>query len=744
MSGVMRGLLVCLLMTLPSVVPTADIAAPGKIEGAMLPGEELRQRALRQREVWRQMGFAAPQARQILFGDLHVHTTFSGDAMLMSLPSVSAREGLHPPADACDFARYCSSLDFWALTDHAEFLSPERWQASKESVRSCNALAGDLDNPDLVSFLGWEWTQVGVSPEQHYGHKNVILRDLEEQQVPQRPIAAINTQSSQFGVEVGRPSLWEALKFPLYDPLHVGRYVGFFKLVREMGELQSCPPEVHVRDLPLSCQERAATPQLLFHKLRQWDVAAMVIPHGTTWGFYTPPGSTWEKQLRGADHDEQLQPLFELWSGHGGSEEYRSWRSVEYDEQGQELCPAATESFLPCCWRAGQIIEERCGDPSSPACRKRVEEARRNYLRAGVAGHLTVSGEEAADWLDCGHCRDCFTPAFQYRPGSSAQYVLALSNFDNPRQPRRFRFGFLASSDVHSARPGTGYKEYGRAYQTDYIGLRPRFRYQRLSPPLGEPAEESIDPRTIKVRNLFLEYFETTRQASYTTTGGLVAVHSASRRREDIWQAMKERHVYGTSGPRILLWFDLHQGEQRLPMGSVVRTREAPRFTVRAVGSLRQKPGCPETSLQGLSAARLEQLCRGECYHPSEERHPLQRIEVVRITPQAYPGEPMEDLIEDPWKVLACPADEQGCVVEFSDADYQSEGRETIYYVRAIQEPTQGVNADATRCDYDEEGNCIKVNLCYGDYRTAVDDDCLSEIEERAWSSPIYLVPSAS
>lgn len=40
----------------------------------------------------------------------------------------------------------------------------------------------------MVSFLGWEWTQIGDTPENHYGHKNVVLRDTEADKVPRRPI----------------------------------------------------------------------------------------------------------------------------------------------------------------------------------------------------------------------------------------------------------------------------------------------------------------------------------------------------------------------------------------------------------------------------------------------------------------------------------------------------------------------------------------------------------------------------
>ena len=41
------------------------------------------------------------------------------------------------------------------------------------------------------------------------------------------------------------------------------------------------------------------------------------------------------------------------------------------------------------------------------------------------------------------------------------------------------------------------------------------------------------------------------RQSSFWSLGGLMAVHSKGRDRESIWQAMKRKEVYATTGHRI-------------------------------------------------------------------------------------------------------------------------------------------------------------------------------------------------
>ena len=227
------------------------------------------------------------------------------------------------------------------------------------------------------------------------------------------------------------------------------------------------------------------------------------------------------------------------------------------------------------------------------------------------------------------------------------------------------------------------------------------------------------------------------RGASFFVTGGLVAAHANGRSREAIWEALERKEVYGTSGPRILLWFDLTNGEGS-PMGSEVRLDESPSFEVRAVGSFEQQPGCPAHSIGALAPDRLERLCRGECYHPSDRRRLITRIEVVRIRPQAEVGEPVGELIEDPWRVLPCGADPSGCRVRFEDPDFVADGRDALYYVRAIEEPSLAVNAGNLRCDRDANGRCIGVDTCEHT-NTAPDDDCLAMTEARAWSSPIFV-----
>jgi hypothetical protein len=704
----------------------------GTIAGARRPPEAIATRVAADQQAAARFAPEPPDATQIVFGDLHVHTTYSVDAFVFSLPLMGG-EGAHPPADACDFARYCAAIDFFAITDHAEGLTPSHWQRTKESLRECNARAGDPANPDVVGFVGWEWTQVGATPATHYGHRNVIFPGLDDNELPSRPITALADEV--FGQT---PNAWLLRGLRLLTSAVSPAYGDFFELVGQLAELPNCPAGIDTRALPPTCRENAPTPRELFEKLAQWGFDALVIPHGLAWGEHAPPGARMDNQLAAAQHDAARQRLLEVFSGHGNSEEYRRWRSE--DDGDSPACPLPTRDFLPCCWRAGEIMRARCGDLPAAECERRVEEAKALALSAGVAPHLVFPDTQESDWLDCDQCRHCFKPAYAMRPGETAQYSLAISNFEAP-QPHRFRWGFIASSDDHKAQPGTGYKQRGRRAITDAHGFASERVERGVRRAVGHRSADPRRPQPARYNaRSFAALLDVERGASFMYPGGLAAAHTTARSRTAIWDALKRREVYGTSGPRILLWFDLLNGPHgRVPMGATAAVTATPRFEVRAVGAFVQQSGCPAESVHGLPADRLARLCHGECYHPSDQRHPITAIEVVRIRPQRSPNEPVDDLIEDPWRRFDCPPDPNGCAVTFVDDDFPASGRDAVYYVRALQAATPAINAANYRTEFDAAGNPIRIRPCSGSYRTPADDDCLAPVQERAWSSPIFV-----
>lgn len=740
-----RQTVIAVLVTIVSIVAVYLLAAQnhwlgnlrdaGEITGAARSDILVQQRIAEQEAI--AAGMRATPDKQILFGDLHVHTTNSTDAFLWSLP-IYGGEGSHPLADACDYARHCSALDFWSITDHAEASTPQRWEDAKQSIRACNARSGNGDTPDMVSFVGFEWTQVGQQPDDHYGHKNVIFRDLDDARLAKRPIA-----SGGVTVRALRTNGGALVPLPLafLDFRNRQDYYDIRSFLDAAAKVPLCDPSVPADQLPAGCFEIADTPGKLVKSLEQQNLDPLIIPHGTTWGFYTPTGVTYDKHLKAANRPEKTE-LVEIMSGHGNSEEYRPWRSVattgKLDADGLPIaeCPQPTESYLPTCWRAGEIIRERClaAGEAAETCEARAVEARFNAANASVAAHLTVPGARIEEWLDAGQCKDCFLPSFGYRPGNSVQYGLAIRNFDNAEKPSRLNWGFIASSDNHRARPGTGYKTNDRLRNTDATRLRADMVDRVYPKEAPQAASRVLDRQAVLNRGFGATELE--RQASFWTTGGLAAVHSEGRTREEIFDAMKRRETYGTSGARILLWFNTKDG---VPMGSTTKSGKSPVFEVKAAGAYKQKPGCSEDSQNALGADRIQKLCANECYNPSDERLKITRIEVVRIRPQVSPDEDVADLIEDKWKVHQCKDRGNGCSFSFTDPEFARSGRMATYYVRAIQEPTEKINADNLRCEYDENGNCIKVNICYGDERTEASDTCLGTVEERAWSSPIYV-----
>jgi hypothetical protein len=91
---------------------------------------------------------AALDGMNFFFGNLHSHTGYS--------------EGEGTAEEAFQWARNEARYDFYAITDHAEFLTAEEWQETAEQADAFN------EDGTFVALRGFEWSNP------FFGHANVF------------------------------------------------------------------------------------------------------------------------------------------------------------------------------------------------------------------------------------------------------------------------------------------------------------------------------------------------------------------------------------------------------------------------------------------------------------------------------------------------------------------------------------------------------------------------------------------
>ena len=86
--------------------------------------------------------------------------------------------------------------------------------------------------------------------------------------------------------------------------------------------------------------------------------------------------------------------LLEIYSGHGNSEEYRPWAPMEVQNDETLLCNQPSQSYVPDCFQAGEIIRERCrvSAGSDEECNKRAIEARQIFVSSNPLGVADCTG----------------------------------------------------------------------------------------------------------------------------------------------------------------------------------------------------------------------------------------------------------------------------------------------------------------------------------------------------------------
>ncbi len=632
--------------------------------------------------------------KQPFFGDLHVHTRYSFDSYVSSQRNdpwdayrYAKGEAITLPDENGEQtikAQLQRPLDFTAVTDHSEFLG---------QINVCT---------EDSSKLGYWWPHCVMTRSNHFWTQLLAANWW-----VQLGVASESTTRDRSFVcslsdcEAGNAAFWKNIQQAAEDHYDRTSRCSFTTFV---GYEYTDAPEhknLHrnvifrndrVTELPISTYDTGSRnyPEL-WYRLRTQCIEGgegcdvMSIPHNPnlSGGLMFPD----PKDTREASERLFFEPLIEL-TQHKAASECRfdrlAGRGLDTEDELCDFEQAKADNLAMLGTVLGEIRTERAKEvPIDEFGRRNMA---RNVLKDGLA--------------------------------------LEQQGGVNP-----FRFGFIGSTDSHSATPGG-------AEEDNYVG--------------------HLGRRDSGFRNV-QDHF-------YDNPGGLAVVWAQENSRDSIFEAMRRRESYATSGTRPIVRFfagwklasDLCQAPDSVaqgyrdgvPMGSILlpspnpASEGGPSFLVMAM----KDPGSPG--------------------HPGSD---LQRIQIIKgwVDKSGTTHERVYDVAGDANNGAnvdpnTCAPRGQGfadlCTV-WRDPEFNP-GQRALYYVRVLENPScrwstlqcqaAGVNPFSDSCVEEAAAATLETEARggEGDVYGSCCIDPQSEpfytpiIQERAWTSPIWYSPA--
>ena len=574
--------------------------------------------------------------RQVLFGDLHVHTMYSFDAFIFGTTA--------SPDMAYDFAKggvinhpggfemqLREPLDFYGVTDHAFYMGSLRAMTDPGTELARHELAEGMQDLSTVEkrvtqfrrildFLGTE--------RRHELLDKAVFKDA-----------------------------WDQIKAAADRHNDPGRFTTFvaYEYTASSGVQENLHRNVIFADkgptLPFSRID-SGNPEDLWRWMddqRSQGIEALAIPHnsngsnGKMFNLIDFAGNPLDAAY--ADLRMRNEPLIEISQVKGTSETHPAL-SPNDEWADFEIMPTRVASTL-------------------------LSEPRGSYARDALRNGLEFSDKKG------------FNP---------------------------FKFGFISASDTHNASYAGDEDNYWSK-----VSLMDDEPVERGSVPLAEPRENG---------ELYADTYYNTWGAS-----GVAAVWADSNTRESIYAAFRRKETYGTSGPRIKVRFfagaDLPDPEDDdvfsrsydsgVPMGGelTVETDASPEFLIWAS---RDVHSAPLQRLQVVKANVRDGQTRETVYD-------VACSDGLTVDPTTHrcPDNGASVNLED------CSISEDVGAAELKtvwvDPDFDA-AESALYYVRVLENPVcRWSTWDAVRTG------------------VAPRPDMHATIQERAWSSPIWISP---
>lgn len=626
--------------------------------------------------------------KRALFGDLHVHTSYSFDSYVSSQrndPWGAYRYAKGEPITLADAdagqtikAQIQRPLDFTAVTDHAEFLGPINLCTADPGTLAYwfPACIGTRSEYFPIQLLAANyWANLGVADDAAVKSESFVCKLGDCDAGHRRAWQGIQRAAEE---HYDRSANCEFTTFIGYEYTDAPNLANLHRNVIFRN--------AEVTDTAISTYDTGShnVPEL-WRQLRSQcldndnacDVLA--IPHNPNLSrglMFPDPASVEEAENRLA-----LEPLVEL---------------VQHK--------AASECRFDRLLGRGVATEDELCD---------FEQAQADNL--GMLG--TVFGEIRTEDAAAVSIDD-FGRRNMVRNVLKDGLALEAKSGINP-----FKLGFIGSTDTHSATPGG-------AEETNYVG--------------------HLGRRDSEYRNL-QDHF-------YDNPGGLAVVYAEENSRDAIFAAMRRREAYATSGTRPQVRFfaaadlpeNLCQAPDMLdqayaagvPMGGELSAPpQSPVFLVNAS----KDPGTPQ--FPGTDLQRL-QVIKGWL---DDEGNTHERVYDVAGSADNGAG-------VDPQSCAPTGAGHRQLCTQWRDPDYDASQR-AFYYVRVLENPScrwstrqcqsAGVNPFASNCS--EQAQAATAELQDAGAIGEIFERCCLDpvtqpfytptIQERAWTSPIWLNP---
>lgn len=626
------------------------------------------------------------ETRKPMFGDLHVHTSFSFDSYVSSQrnePSAAYRYAKGMPIILSDAdgeqtvrAQIQRPLDFTAITDHAEFLGPINLcsqDASKAAYWFPACIAGRSSWYIIQLLAADYWAKIGVVDDSQQKAESLICSMDDCAAAHKAAWQGIQAAAEE---HYDRSSECSFTTFVGYEYTDAPNYSNLHRNVIFRNE--------NVTDTAISTYDTGSknVPEL-WRRLRDQCIEGeagcdvLAIPHNSNLsrGLMFPDPRSEEEA-----HDRTFfEPLVELVQ-HKAASECRFDRIVGQGlDTEDELCDfeqVEADNLAMLSTLYGEVRS----DEAEPVPLEKF--GRRNMVRNALKDGL----------------------------------ALEASSGINP-----FRLGFIGSTDTHSASPGG-------AEENNYTG--------------------HLGRRDAGYRNVQDHFFD--------NPGGLAVVWAEENSRDAIFEGMRRREAYATSGTRpIVRFFAGSEMAENLcadpdmvpkayaagvPMGGELEaTEDSPGFLVSAA----KDPGSPGNP--GLDLQRL-QIIKGWL---DAEGATHEKVYDVAGTPDNGAG-------VDPQSCAPTGSGHKNLCTVWRDPQYNSK-ESAFYYVRVLENPScrwstlqcqaAGVNPFAENCAEQAAQQTAKLqdDGAIGDVFGRCCLDAAKEpfysptIQERAWTSPIWI-----